>query len=30
MTDEERRRVYIGAALGVVALVALFVFFATS
>ena len=30
MTDEERRRVYIGAALGLVALVALFAFFATS
>jgi hypothetical protein len=30
MTGEERRRVYIGAALGIVAVVALFAFFATS
>ena len=30
MTGEERRRVYIGAALGLVAFVALFAFFATS
>ena len=30
MTGEERRRVYIGAALGFVAVLALFAFFATS
>lgn len=30
MTGEERRRVYIGAALGIVAVLALFAFFATS
>ena len=30
MTGEERRRVYIGAALGVVGVIALFAFFATS
>jgi hypothetical protein len=30
MTGEERRRIYAGAALGVVAVIALFAFFATS